>query len=169
MNEQIKARKVCLIDENGHNEGEVDTKYALDKARENEMDLWQVNDGAVPTCKIVNYGKYIYEQEKRKKKNQSSHKQSSPKGMRTGYSTADHDLQFKHKSVFRFLEQGKKVNYSLVLEGRERDKVGPALKKFNERVDEFSIIAEWGKPSVSHSRGKTTISSTLRPKAKEDK
>jgi len=160
MNDKIRALTVLLIDENGKNYGEISVGDAKQLALDKNLDLLQVSDKDVPTCKLVNYGKFLYERSKKTK-----HKKDPViKGMRTSYSIDNHDLTFKHNQVRRFLIKGQRVVYSLILEGREKGKIQLALSKFKERLTDFDDICEWKSPNIGHGRRKLTISTILHPK-----
>jgi len=160
MNDKIKASTVLLIGEDGTNYGEISVGEARQLASDKDLDILQVSDKKVPTCKLVNYGKFLYERSKKTK-----HKKNLvTKGMRTSYNIDDHDLLFKHKQVKQFLTKGQPVIYSLILEGREKGKVQHALSKFKDRLTDFDGICEWKNPNIGHSRKRLTISTTLHPK-----
>lgn len=160
LNDRIIASNILLIGEDGKNYGVVPIDIAKNIADEKRLDLLQVSHKCVPTCKLIDYGKFLYEHSKKIKK----HKTPTVKGMRTSLGIDKHDLNFKHVQVRKFLEKGNRVIYTLILEGREKGKLSEAISLFYERLSEFSDICGWKKHNMGHSRKKITISITLNPK-----
>lgn len=120
-NNQIRARSVRLIDAEGKQVGIVPLEEALRQARLAELDLVEVSPGTVPpVCKILDYGKYQYEQAKREKESRKHQKKVDVKGVRLRFLTDDHDRLLKQKRVEEFLTDGDKVRIEIVLRGRER-------------------------------------------------
>lgn len=111
---RIRAKKVRVIDQNGKNLGVMFTRDALAKAEEASLDLVEMNQGEIPTCKILDYGKMKYQESKKdKKKEKKSHEvQFRPK-------IAEHDLCTKIKNARRFLEKGSVVHLIVQFRGRE--------------------------------------------------
>lgn len=121
INEQIWAREVRLIDEEGKQVGVIPKEKALEIARSKGLDLVEVNSNSDPiVCRIVNYDKYRFFLEKREKEQRLSSKKIELKEVRLGVRTGEHDLEFKRANVIKFLKKGKKVKVELVLKGRER-------------------------------------------------
>lgn len=152
-NNQIKARRVRVIDVNGKQLGILDLSEALRISQERDLDLVQVTERVdPPVCKIMNYGKYLYLQEKKKKKEK---KQGTLKGVRISYNISSHDLETKAKMIEKFLNKGDKVKIELRLKGRERtleehakQKIQQFLEILRERI-EFKIERELKKKSAS--------------------
>jgi translation initiation factor IF-3 len=121
MNENIRVAKVRLIGSNGEQVGVVDTHEALKKAREEGLDLLEIVPNAEPpVCKIIGYGKYRYEIQKREKDARKKHTHTGEvKELRFRPGTDDHDYQFKIKHAFNFLTDGYKVKMVIVYKGRE--------------------------------------------------
>ena len=136
MNERIRVREVRLIDEEGAQAGVVPTSQALDRAREAGLDLIEVAPNAAPpVCRIMDYGKYKYQQQKREKESRKKHRQSQLRmiTVRSPRISA-HDFETKLKSVRRFLEQGDKVRVTVRFRYREL-----AHPEFGHRVlDQFA-------------------------------
>lgn len=121
MNEQIKIPKVRVIDENGKNLGILDISKALELAKDKGLDLVEISANTKPpVCKITDYGKYQYSQEKRERKQKAKQKKSELKGVRIGFTTSSHDLETKIKQAEKFLKAGHKVRIEMRLKGRER-------------------------------------------------
>lgn len=117
MNEGIRAREVLLIDADGRNLGVVPRDHALSLARERELDLVEVAPEANPVvCRIVNYGKYRYQLEKRQKKQK---KPSRLKEVKFTIQTGEHDFLTKLARIREFLEDGDKVRVTIFFKGRQ--------------------------------------------------
>ena len=120
INEEIRVREVRLIDAQGEQRGVIATVDALNLAKESEMDLVEVAPQAnPPVCKILDYGKYRFEQEKRLRESKKNQKLVKMKEIRMQPKIEKHDLQFKAKHVKEFLEDGNKVKVTIRFRGRE--------------------------------------------------
>ncbi len=122
MNERIRAREIRVIDEDGAQLGVMTPRDALVIAREKGIDLIEVAPQAQPpVCKIMDYGKFKYEQAKKEKESAKKHKQSELKGIqidpRSGQ-IGEHDLQVKVRNAIKFLEDGDKVKVTYIFKGR---------------------------------------------------
>ena len=117
VNNQIRVKEIRVIDENGENLGVMPTEQALALAGERGLDLVEVASQARPTvCKIVNYGKYHYQQEKRLRKQKH---RSRLKEMKFTIKIGEHDFQTKMKRVHEFLARGDMVRITIFFRGRE--------------------------------------------------
>lgn len=117
VNEAINASKILLIDEKGEQLGIVDLIIGLQKAREKNLDLVEIdNSDSLPVCRIIDYGKFQYKKKKQQKKKVDS---GSIKELKFRPKIDTHDYQFKIKNGKQFLEQGHKLKISLVFRGRE--------------------------------------------------
>jgi translation initiation factor IF-3 len=127
INEDIRVREVRLIDENGGQRGIVPTIEALKLSREAGLDLIEVAPNAnPPVCKILDYGKYKFDQEKRLKEAKKNQKQVKMKEIRMQPKIEEHDLNFKTKHIQEFLEEGNKVKVTVRFRGRELAQIGRA-------------------------------------------
>ncbi len=109
-----------LIDENGVQIGIVPTHEALRLARERNLDLVEVAPNAVPpVCRIMDYGKYKYEQTKKEREARKHQKVVLLKEVRLTPTTDEHDLEVKARTILRFLEEGDKVKVTVRFRGRE--------------------------------------------------
>ena len=116
----IRVREVRLIDGEGQQRGIVPTIEALRIAGEAELDLVEVSPNAQPpVCRVLDYGKYKYEQEKRRKESSKRQKQARNKEVRMQPKIDEHDLNFKSKHIQEFLEDGNKVKVTVRFRGRE--------------------------------------------------
>ena len=140
-NEQIKFPEVRLIDENGEQLGVMPTEKAKEIAQEKELDLVAISPNAKPAvCKVMDYGKFKFEQEKKAKESRKKQKmkRSKLKEIKISLNIDQHDMDFKKKRIKEFLDDGDKVRVSLRLVGREkafRDEAIEKLKSFIEMVD----------------------------------
>ncbi len=120
INGAIRVREVRLIDDEGNQKGIVPTTEAMDMAREAGMDLVEVAPQASPpVCKILDYGKFRFEQEKRIKESRKKQKLIKIKEIRMQPKIEKHDLDFKSKHVKEFLDEGNKVKVTVRFRGRE--------------------------------------------------
>lgn len=120
INDQIRAREVRLITDENENLGVVPIRKALDLAAERELDLVEVAPNAdPPVCKIMDYGKFLYNQKKREKAARQQQKQIEVKEIRLRPKTDDHHLGFKVRDARRWLSDGMKVKVRIWFRGRE--------------------------------------------------
>ena len=144
INRQIKAREVQLIGENGEKLGVISFNEALEKAEEKNLDLALVAPNATPVvCKIMNYGKYKFEQAKKEKEAKKKQKVLEVKEIRVTPNIEEHDFGFKSKNARKFLQDGNKVKITVRFRGREvnNSKAGEmVLNKFIENLEDVSIV-----------------------------
>lgn len=144
MNDEIQSDKVRLIDENGEMQGIVDIDEALRLADEAELDLVNISPNAdPPVCKILDYGKYRYELQKKEKTNKKNQHVTEIKEIRLSPSIEEHDIMVKAKTARKFLMDGDKLKVSLRFRGRERDytSIGiDVMKRFAEIVSDVAEI-----------------------------
>ena len=141
INNFIRAKEVRVIGEDGSQLGVMNIFEAIDLAKSRGLDLIQVTEKVdPPICKIANYGKYLYSQQKKEKK-MAHPKGGELKEIRLSFTISPHDSETKAKQAKKFLEGGDKVKVSLVLHGREKafgymakDKVEAFLKVLNEII-----------------------------------
>ena len=121
INEQIRVREVRLIREEGeHQQGIVSTLEALEIAKEQGLDLVEVAPNAIPpVVKIMNYGKFKFENEKKVRESKKKQKLLKLKEIRMQPKIDDHDMDFKSKHVRTFLGEGNKVKVTVRFRGRE--------------------------------------------------
>ncbi|MAH05544.1 MAG: translation initiation factor IF-3 [Pseudomonadota bacterium] len=120
INEDIRVKEVRLIDDEGEMLGVVGIKEALAKAEEAGLDLVEVSPNAEPpVCKILDYGKYKYEQQKKANEARKKQKTIDLKEVKIRPTTEEHDYQVKLRNVKRFLSAGNKVKVSMRFRGRE--------------------------------------------------
>ena len=120
-NEQIRISPIFLIDENGTQVGSTSTSEALRRAREQGLDLVEVAPNArPPVCKIMDYGKWRYQQQKKEDKSRASSRGGQLKEIKfRTVKIGDHDLMIKVNHAREFLKEGNKVQFTLQFRGRE--------------------------------------------------
>ncbi|MGK9477158.1 translation initiation factor IF-3 [Melioribacter sp. OK-6-Me] len=143
MNEEIRAPEVRLIDEKGEQVGIVSVKEALNRAREVGMDLVEIAPQAKPpVCKIIDYGKFVYEQQKREKMQKKKQQVSVLKEIRLHPNTDTHDFEFKARHATKFIEDGNKVKVSVIFKGRELAYVEIGEELLKKFIDKLSDVAK---------------------------
>ncbi|HEU5379258.1 MAG TPA: translation initiation factor IF-3 [Ktedonobacteraceae bacterium] len=120
VNERIRAREVRLIDENGDMIGVMPPIRALDIARERNLDLVEVSPNAMPpVCKLMDYGRFKYEQAKKENEARKNQKTVTLKEIRMRPRTDEHDVEVKTRKIQEFLAEGDKVRVSVQFRGAE--------------------------------------------------
>lgn len=141
MNEHIRARQVRLVGSDGEQKGVFTKDAALKLAKEEGLDLVQVDPhGDPPVCKILDYGKYKYQKQKKQHEQKKLQKVVHLKEVKLRPNIDDHDLEFKLKHVKRFLEAKDKVKVTLQFRGREmqhKDRGEEVLNKIRDQVTEL--------------------------------
>jgi len=135
VNNRIRAGEVRLIDETGKQIGVISLAEALHMAEERNLDLIQVTKRVEPpVCKLGDYGKYLYQEEKREK---STRKQRTGevKGIRLGFNISSHDLETKVNLAEKFLKKGDRIRIELRLVGREKALPGFAREKVEKFIE----------------------------------
>ena len=167
INEQIRAKEVRLLDEEGNQLGIVSIKEALEKAQESNLDLVNISPNAAPpVCRIMDYGKYRYDQQKREKEAKKKQKTMEVKEMRLGIFTEEHDLDTKATLICKFLAGGDKVKISMRFRGREMGYVN----KGKETMLEFcKRLAEYGNVEKAPVLEGRNLSMTIAPKTEKEK
>lgn len=121
VNQQIRVPEVFLIDENGEQIGPTPTRSALAQAQEIGLDLVEVNPTAKPpVVKIMDFGQFKYEKEKKAHKQKQQQKKVETKGIRLSVRIGDNDLKLRLEQAKKFFKKGHKVKIDLILKGRER-------------------------------------------------
>jgi translation initiation factor IF-3 len=120
INNNIKASTVLLIDENGKNVGNVHLSEALSRANSIGLDLVEVSSGKkTPVCRIMDYGKWRFEQTKRQKRNKNQNHKQGSKEIKFRPNTNHNDLSYRAKQVAGFIKDGYRVKLSVRFKGRE--------------------------------------------------
>ncbi len=142
INGQIRAKEVQLISDDGEKLGVITINEALDKAEDKNLDLVLVAPNVnPPVCKIMNYGKYKFEQAKKEKEAKKKQKALEIKEIRITPNIEEHDFGFKSKNAKKFLEDGNKVKITVRFRGREVNNVKAGESVLNKFIDELSEVA----------------------------
>ena len=161
INSQITARKVNLVLPDGGMKESIQLHEALKIGEEKGLDVVEVSlsgKNKLPTCKLMDYGKVMYSQSKKKKKQQIQH----VKEIKYRMNIDPHDLKIRHNKIMKFLSKKYIVKYILELGGRQKSMVDVALEEYNKNIEIFEEYATWKEPQIS--RGKRIlISTTLMP------
>ena len=141
VNEEIRVREVQLIDQTGHNHGPVEIQIALAKAQEAGLDLVEIApNSSPPVCKILDYGKYKYQAQKKAAEARKKQKVVEVKEIKLRPMIDDHDYDVKMRSMKRFFEEGDKVKVTLRFRGREMAHQSLGLRMLDRvRTDVASI------------------------------
>lgn len=144
LNDRIREKEVRLIDEEGNQLGIVLTKEALSIARDKGLDLFLVQpDSAPPVARILDYGKFKFEQEKKARETKKKQHIMDVKELKMSYKIEEHDYQVKLKSAQKFLSDGDKIKVHTKLRGREIQHANLAIdlmSRFADHLTEFAII-----------------------------
>lgn len=156
VNERIRAREVRLIDAEGKQVGIMPPAQALKLAREQGLDLVEISPTATPpVCKIMDYGKYLYELSKKLHEQRKHQRIIHVKEVKFRPRTDEHDYQFKKNHVIRFLSEGDKVKATMVFRGRELVHPEIGHKKLERLIAE---VAEYGTPEAApYMEGRTIV------------
>lgn len=119
INENIRAKECRLINADGEQVGVVPLEDALQQAAEMELDLVQISNADPIVCKILDYGKYLFEQKKEKAAQKKKQKQIQVKEVKFRPNTDEGDYQIKLRNLTRFIEEGDKAKVTLRFRGRE--------------------------------------------------
>jgi len=142
INGQIRANEVEVIDDNGEKLGVMPLEKALDLAGSKELDLVLVAPNNEPKlCKLMNYGKYKFEQAKKEKEAKKKQKVTEIKEIRITPNTDTHDIEFKTKNARKFLEEGNKVRITVKFRGREMSYTKLGEETMNQIIAGLEDIA----------------------------
>ena len=144
INEEIRAREVRVITADGEQLGIMSGRAAQQLAVERHLDLVEIAPTAKPpVCKIMDYGKFRYEQQKREKEARKKQKTFDIKEVKLRPGIEDHDFNVKYKHAVRFLEDGDKVKVTIMFRGRElsHPELGEVLlNKMAEQLKEIAVV-----------------------------
>lgn len=160
INEQIRITPIRVINSDGEQLGVIPTEEALKIAREADLDLVEVAPNErPPVCRVMDYGKYKYQQ--RKKQHRSHGHHTKTKEIRLRPKTGQHDIDFKVKQAISFLEARDKVQVSVVFRGREIVHVEEGRRVMEGVV---SALSEHGKLEIPPTQQGRRIVCTIAPK-----
>lgn len=143
INNRIRVREVRVVGEAGEQLGVLATPEALKRAEEAGLDLVEVAPTATPpVCRIMDYSKYKYEQEKREKEARKKQKIVHLKEIRLGPKIGEHDYQFKLRNLEDFLKRGDKVKITMMFKGREMAHIDLGRKILDRLSSDISQVGE---------------------------
>ena len=158
INRQIRAKEVQLIGETGEKLGVVSFQDALSKAEDKNLDLVLVSPNAnPPVCKIMNYGKYKFEQAKKEKEAKKKQKVLEVKEIRVTPNIEEHDFGFKAKNARKFIQDGNKVKITVRFRGREVNNSKAGENVLNKFISALEDVANVEKAPKLEGRNMFTI------------
>ena len=167
INEEIRAKEVRLLDSEGNMLGIVSRDEALAKAAEAGLDLVNISPNAAPpVCKIMDYGKFRYEQQKRDKEAKKKQKTMEVKEVRLGIFTDVGDLKTKAVTATKFLQGGDKVKVNMRFRGRE---MGYVEKGKEVMMNFANMLSEYGNVEKNPQLEGRNMSLTISPKTEKEK
>ena len=144
INEEIRDREVRVVDQNGEQLGVMSSRDALILAEERQLDLVKIAPQAhPPVCKLMDYGKYRFEQSKKERELRKNQKIITVKEVRLSATIEDHDVDVKYKNAVKFLKEGNKVKVTIRFRGRQitHSEIGREIMlDFAERIKEYGTV-----------------------------
>ena len=144
INEEIRDREVRVVDQNGEQLGVMSSREALALAEERQLDLVKIAPQArPPVCKLMDYGKYRFEQSKKEREFRKNQKVITVKEVRLSATIEDHDVDVKFKNAVKFLKEGNKVKVTIRFRGRQitHSEIGrQVMTEFAERIKEYGTV-----------------------------
>jgi translation initiation factor IF-3 len=144
INEEIRDRELRVIDSNGDQLGIMTSRQAMELATERQLDLVKIAPQAKPpVCRIMDYGKFKFENSKKEKEARKNQKITLLKEIRFTPNIEEHDLHVKAKNALKFLEDGDKIKVTIRFRGREVDHASfgnQALNKFVEIIKDSCVV-----------------------------
>jgi translation initiation factor IF-3 len=160
INNQIRATELRVIDSENANLGVLSIRDALELAQAKGLDLIEISPNANPPVgKIMDFGKYQYEQSKKLKKAKAGAKTTETKSIQVKIGTGDHDLELKAKTASKWLKEGHRIKIELFLAGRAKYMEEKFLRERLDRV--LHLITENYKISDSYKRGPKGLTVTI--------
>lgn len=158
INNEIREKEVRLISEEGEQLGVVSGKEAQNMAEARDLDLVMISPSAVPpVCKIMDFGKFLYEQTKKEKEAKKKQKVVEIKEIRFSPTIEEHDINIKANTASKFLKDGDKVKVTIRFRGREAEhshKGVAILDSFYKKLEEFGTVE---KPAKLEGRNMTMV------------
>ncbi len=143
MNEDIRALRVLLIDQHGEKQGVMPTASALEAAEEVGLDLVEISPNSdPPVCKILDYGKFRFQEQKKKAEARKRQKVVEVKEIKLRPNIDSHDYDVKAKAMHRFFEEGDKVKVTLRFRGRELAHPELGMKLLQQVKADFEPVAK---------------------------
>ncbi|WP_075572116.1 translation initiation factor IF-3 [Colibacter massiliensis] len=158
VNEQIRAKEVRLVSDTNEQLGVMSLRSARQIAEERHLDLVEIAAAATPVvCRLMNYGKYRYEQQKREKEAKKKQKVLTLKEVKLRPNIEDHDFYVKMKAAQRFLDEGNKVKVTIMFRGREMSHPELGEKLLVRFADELKAVAHVEKTPKIEGRNMTMV------------
>lgn len=160
VNERIRAREIRLIDENGEAVGVMPPMRALDIARDRDLDLVEVAPNAnPPVCRLMDYGRYKYEQAKKENEARKNQKTVTLKEIRIHPRTDEHDIDVRIRKIQEFLADGDRVRVSVQFRGAEMRHPDIGRKLLDQIAEVLKGVATVERPPVMEGRMMSMIMS----------
>ena len=144
INEEIRDREVRVVDQNGEQLGVMSSRDALALAEERQLDLVKIAPQArPPVCKLMDYGKYRFEQSKKEREFRKNQKVITVKEVRLSATIEDHDIDVKFRNAVKFLKDGNKVKVTIRFRGRQitHSEIGrQVMVEFADRIKEYGTV-----------------------------
>ena len=143
LNEKIRENSLFVIDENGQKIGEMTKAAALELAKSKSMDLVQFSFGDKATAKIIDYGKFIYEQKKKTKESKKKQVQVKNKEIKVKPQIGIHDLMVRVENAKKWLESGFRIRFVVLAYGRigtKTDQIKDVYEKFISLLEEKGVV-----------------------------
>ncbi len=144
INEEIRAHRIVLIDQDGNLRGEFLRLDALTLAEQEGLDLVMVGEGQKPTCRLMDYGKYLYAQKKKAKNNTTPTIKN--KEIKFNFQTDDAYVELKTRQARGFLEDGNRVKFSIKFLGRQGHHMALMISRFEKILQDLQDVAEVESP-----------------------
>ncbi|MDU4892046.1 MAG: translation initiation factor IF-3 [Clostridium sp.] len=158
MNEDIRDKEIRVIDSNGEALGVIPTKEALEIAHKKELDLVVMSPNAKPmVCKIMDFGKFVYEQQKKEKEAKKKQKVVTVKEIRLSATIEEHDIEIKANNARKFLLDEDKVKVTVRFRGREIENSQIGFKILNLFVEKLGDVYTIEKPARQEGRNMIMI------------
>ncbi len=158
LNDQIRISPVRLIDENNNQVGIVDLVDAKNKAFEAGLDLVEIAPEATPpVCRVMDFGKYLFEQKRKTKQSQKKQHKIVLKEIRLRPKIDPHDLETKVNHARKFIEKGYKVQFTMMFRGREMLHIDQANEIMEQVLGELGEAAKLERPSIRQGRRMTMV------------
>lgn len=158
MNEDIRDKEIRVIDSNGEALGVIPTKEALEIAHKKELDLVVMSPNAKPmVCKIMDFGKFVYEQQKKEKEAKKKQKVVTVKEIRLSATIEEHDIEIKANNARKFLLEEDKVKVTVRFRGREIENSQIGFKILNLFVEKVGDVYTIEKPARQEGRNMIMI------------
>jgi len=170
VNERIRAREIRVVDEEGGQLGIMPPFEALKLARERGVDLVEVSPTAnPPVCRVMNYGKYLYQLNKRQHEARKHQKSIELKEVKFRPRTSEHDFAFKRDHVIEFLKEGSKVKATIMFRGREMAHRNLGWQMLERLVNEVGDVGQVEARPRQEGPNLTVIIAAKKPSGKASK